>query len=209
MEEGKLSHIDPLLLEKMVLKKEDAPKLTSGKKVFGELEDLMNKGNPIDGILSAPNEILEHFNNIFPEIVESNEVGTYKDGLTCKIWNGNKKDITIELDPSPETNEEGGKDVYIGGPAALYAAAIQSQSAKDSCNVLYGHEGLVGLSNWKGSASYFHIRDAIPVYYWPDNHGAYPLYATFKHALQKKFIPQMYKKQVETCLLYTSPSPRD
>ena len=62
--------------------------------------------------------------------------------------------------------------------------------------MLYCHDGNRGASNWKGSASYFHIRDAIPVYYWPDNHGAFVLYATVKHWLQRWLDYASYAKDV-------------
>ena len=61
---------------------------------------------------------------------------------------------------------------------------------------MYGHDGRRGASNWKGSASYFHIRDSVPVYYWPDNHGAYTLYATAKHFIERKFFPKKYMADI-------------
>ena len=183
---------DPLFLGSVVLSKGDAPRLTSGHSMLSDLEDRGWAGRPVDTVLAAPPDILEHFGNIFPEIVESNHVGKFQGDDVWKTWKDNNNEITVELDPSPQVRCEEGRDVYIGGPAALFAATIQSRSDEDSSNVLYGHEGRVGLSNWKGSASYYHIRDAIPVYYWPDNHGAYVLYATVKHALQKTFMPAYY-----------------
>ena len=90
-----------------------------------------------------------------------------------------KNDSIEEIMESP-------KDVYVGGPAAVCAAALQAKFG-DGSDVLYFHDGQRGLSNWKGSASYFHVRDAVPVYYWPDNHGAYSIYVTAKHALQRRF----------------------
>jgi len=190
---------DPLFLGTVVLSKEDAPQLTSGSSILADLEDRMRTGRLVDNVLTAPPEILEHFGNIFPEIVESNHVGKFQGDDVWKTWTNNNNEITVELDRNPRVGSDAeGRDVYIGGPAALFAAAIQSRSGEDSSNVLYGHEGRAGLSNWKGSASYYHIRDAIPVYYWPDNHGAYVLYATVKHALQKTFLPDYYKKQVDT-----------
>lgn len=62
--------------------------------------------------------------------------------------------------------------------------------------IIYGHDGRRGASNWKGSASYFHIRDSVPVYYWPDNHGAYTLYSTAKHYIERKLFPQKYMKDI-------------
>ena len=87
------------------------------------------------------------------------------------------------------------KDIYVGGPAAVCAAAMQAKFG-DGANVLYFHDGQRGLSNWKGSASYFHVRDAVPVYYWPDNHGAYCIYITAKHALQRRIDPEGYMKEI-------------
>ena len=40
------------------------------------------------------------------------------------------------------------------------------------------------------------MRDAIPVYYWPDNHGAYTLYATVKHWVQRRLGYASYYKEV-------------
>ena len=73
---------------------------------------------------------------------------------------------------------------------------LKAKSGEDTADVLYCHDGNRGASNWKGSASYFHVRDAIPVYYWPDNHGAYTLYATVKHRLQRTFGYASYCREV-------------
>ena len=115
-----------------------------------------------------------------------------------------RSSIDIQLDPrfiedlndaadedgdAIEESMESPKDVYVGGPAAVCAAALQAQFGRGS-DVLYFHDGQRGLSNWKGSASYFHVRDAVPVYYWPDNHGAYSIYVTAKHALQRRINPE-------------------
>ena len=62
--------------------------------------------------------------------------------------------------------------------------------------IMYGHDGRRGASNWKGSASYFHIRDSVPVYYWPDNHGAYTLYATTKHFIERNFFIKKYMNDI-------------
>ena len=83
-------------------------------------------------------------------------------------------------------------DVYIGGPASAVAAALHAKSGQSTDRILYCHDGRREASNWKGSASYFHIRDSVPVYYWPDNHGAYTLYATLKHFYQKNFSYARY-----------------
>ena len=95
------------------------------------------------------------------------------------------------LDQTPLQMTDAAKDIYVGGPAAVCAAALQAKFGVGS-DVLYFHDGQRSLSNWKGSASYFHIRDAVPVYYWPDEHGAYCLYVTAKHAIQRFFDPKGY-----------------
>ena len=69
-------------------------------------------------------------------------------------------------------------------------------SGDSTSMIIYGHDGRRGASNWKGSASYFHIRDSVPVYYWPDNHGAYTLYATAKHFIQRNFFPKKYMADI-------------
>merc|ERR1719204_3049317 len=148
---------------------------------------------------------MKHFEEVFPEIYQSNDVG--KIGKeTFKMWNESSNNIRVELDVEAtaaavngSVMEEGRKfDVYIGGPAALTGAALQARSGHNPQNVLYGHDGRRGASNWKGSASYFHIRDAVPVYYWPDNHGAYTLYATAKHFVQRNLNTDKYLQEVST-----------
>ena len=72
----------------------------------------------------------------------------------------------------------------------------QASSGEDSCDVLYCHDGNRGAANWKGGASYFTVSDAIPVYYWPDNHGASILYSTAKHWLHRRLDYTSYCKDV-------------
>ena len=69
---------------------------------------------------------------------------------------------------------------------------------QSTSSIIYGHDGRRVASNWKGSASYFHIRDAVPVYYWPDNHGAYTIYATVKHFIERNFFSTKYFKDIAT-----------
>ena len=67
----------------------------------------------------------------------------------------------------------------------LISSSFKAKSGKDTSDVVYCHEGKREASNWKGGASYFTVMGAIPLYYWPDNHGACALYATVKHRLQR------------------------
>ena len=188
---------DPLYYGSYALENGQIPKLTSGHNVITELEQRLEDNKLLDEVLHAPDNIMDLFREIFPEVVDSNEIGTLSKE-TFKFWNPRQNEITIELDPSPDTDFGEGKDVYIGGPAALFSAAIQSKDKSSSTNVLYGHNGARGVSNWKGAASYHHIRDIIPVYYWPDNSGLYTIYATAKHFIQRNFSYSDYKQEIKT-----------
>ena len=106
---------------------------------------------------------------------------------------------------APPTEKQ---NVYIGGPAALFAAYTEAKTkqfqstntesyeAINGPKIAYYHNGSRGLSNWKGSANYFHVRDCVPVYYWKDNSGSYASYITMKHAMEKKLSPDTYYDQV-------------
>ena len=171
------------------------PKLTSGYSITTELERRLKNGTFLDDVLNAPDDVMELFREIFPEVVDSNKIGDLSQD-SFKLWKPTNNDIVIEADPTPDADFGTGKDVYIGGPAALFAAAIQSNDPSSASNVLYGHNGTKGASNWKGSASYHHIRDILPVYYWPDNAGTYTIYVTIKHWFQKHFAFEAYKKEI-------------
>ena len=140
---------------------------------------------------------MEHFATIFPEVIKSNETGTITPDKFC-LWKPGNNNITIELDTSSGDDIRQKYDVYIGGPASAVGAALQAKSGESTGNIIYGHDGRRVTSNWKGSASYFHIRDAVPVYYWPDNHGAYTIYATAKHFLERNFNTKKYFNDIAT-----------
>ena len=70
---------------------------------------------------------------------------------------------------------------------------LLSHSLGETTNkIVWGHDGRRGASNWKGGASYFVIRDSVPVYYWPSNHGAFALYDTAKDFIQRNFFFKEY-----------------
>lgn len=158
----------------------------------------------------GPDDTMKFFEQLFPELVESNCIGQLtKDSF--RSWASGGNEVLVELDNKPSSNLQGAKDIYVGGPAALFSATIQvlvtrktvfmtiflqAKSGEDVSDIVYCHDGNRGASNWKGSASYFHVRDAIPVYYWPDNHGAYTLYATMKHWIQRVCGYTGYYKEV-------------
>ena len=127
--------------------------------------------------------------------MESNQIGKQDPN---GIWADNV--VTIEEDRDDYTiNETSGErvDVYVGGPASLCAAAIQAKSDHGQ-QVLYAHDGQRGYSNWKGSASYFHIRDALPLYYWPGNNGISCIYITLKHAIERRLNLSKYIDEVKS-----------
>ena len=118
--------------------------------------------------------------------------------------------IEIELDTEADISSAKEQDVYIGGPTALFGAYMEAKTKQqrlkgttaetndltDTPQISYYHNGSRGLSNWKGSASYFHVRGCVPAYYWKDNAGTYALYITLKHALEKKLSLETYYDQV-------------
>ena len=61
---------------------------------------------------------------MFPEIAQSNSVGQLNK-KSFQIWEAGQNEVVVEMDPAPPQNLIGAKDVYVGGPAALFAAAIQ------------------------------------------------------------------------------------
>jgi len=171
--------------------------LESGEKIFEELIDHVETNTLVSDMLHGSDDVLQTFREIFPELVKSNDA-TFLTKDSFRTWEEGENDIIIQPDPDPRFEEyqpPNAKDIYIGGPAAAMAAVIQS-SGRESGRVQYINYGDKGASNWKGSASYYHIRDAIPVYYWPDNHGAYTLYATVKHFLESHCSPERYLKEV-------------
>lgn len=185
---------DPLYMGRMDY---DFPvPLGSGRKILGELRERVTSNKMVDDYLTAEPEVMDVFSRVFPEVVEWNDVGKMSQG-SFHLWKDNVNHLIIEPDTLPPADAALEHDVYIGGPAVLYGAAIQSQT-DESANVHYVHDGNRGASNWKGSASYYHVRDAIPVYYWPDNHGAYTLYASCKHWIERNFMPARYLKNVTT-----------
>ena len=67
---------------------------------------------------------MQFFESIFPEVMDSNSVAQLNKN-SFKSWSPGQNEVLVELDPSPPRNLEGAKDVYVGGPAALFSAAIQ------------------------------------------------------------------------------------
>jgi hypothetical protein len=186
---------DPIFYGQLNLSPSEKAKLYSGDKVVNKLNGLVYSNKPIDDVILPSEDVMQHFNQIFPEVGETNDTGKLnKDSFA--LWENNKNNINIELDSSTNRTIQPKYDVYIGGPASAVAAALHAKSGESTTKILYGHDGRRGASNWKGSASYFHIRDSVPVYYWPDNHGAYTLYATAKHFIQRNLFVKNYLNNI-------------
>ena len=184
------------------MKDGDVPQLTSGRIFKDHLDELLRDGGELKDIITAPDDVMKFFDQAFPEVVDSNQVGQMSQ-QDFELWKPENNVISVEFDTKPRANAPG-KDIYIGGPAALYAAALESETKqKTSLNstssapeILYGHNGSRGASNWKGSASYYHIVDTVPVYYWPDNTGVYVLLNTIRNGFKKAISPKKYKREV-------------
>ena len=193
---------DPLYYGEIQMKEGEVPQLNSGKVFRDHLDELLRDGKELKDIVTAPDHVMKFFDHAFPELVDSNDVGrmSQKD---FELWKPENNIISVEFDTKPRPDTPG-KDVYIGGPAALFAAALEAESKQktglDSTSsapeILYGHNGSRGTSNWKGSASYYHIVDTVPVYYWPDNTGAYVMANTIRNSFKKAISPEAYKKEV-------------
>lgn len=184
---------DPLHYGDITLDHLEEVKLDAGEHVIKKLNVLVKENEPIS-VIHGTDNTMKHFSKVFPEIVDTNEIGKLTED-SFALWEPGKNNITIGFDDGPEVQST--LDVYIGGPPTAVAAALHAKSDSPK-NILYCHDGRRGASNWKGSASYMHIRDSIPVYYWPDNHGAYTIYAAIKHFFHKRFAYDRYMSDVTT-----------
>jgi len=193
------SRYDPLVHPDIELSSTEIPTFTKGEKIVSDLYGKIDKNELITRPLEAQHETLSFFNKVFENVVETNEVGKLNDGHHWDTWDGKvKNEVTIERDHKDLKVSEKFTtplDVYVGGPATCFGAALQANSGDNAENILYVHDGARGSSNWKGSASYHHVHDAIPVYYWPNNHGIYSAYITAKHHFQRRFNLEGYKKR--------------
>ena len=129
---------------------------TSGKEIFLQLDKMMSKNETINSVLLGPQTTRDLFTSVFPDLVESNNIGK----ITPELWShwkaGNNEVTLEEEDEKPRSDlDDHGKDVYVGGPAALFSAALQARSGQDAGRVVYCHDGARATSNKKDSASYF------------------------------------------------------
>ena len=56
--------------------------------------------------------------------MESNCIGRLNDKWFTG-WESGQNEVVVELDQDPTHNLLGAKDIYVGGPAALFSAAVQ------------------------------------------------------------------------------------
>ena len=118
--------------------------------IIEELHRLSNANKSIEKLLFGPSDVLEHFNEIFPHLNITNKIGQVTDD-DFSSWTPGNNEISVELDQSAAKVFDKKSDVYIGGPAAMFAAVLQANSGEDTENILIGHDGVRGTSNWKGS----------------------------------------------------------
>ena len=98
-------------------------------KVVNELEKLVFNNKPINDVIVNSEDVMNHFEEIFPEVARSNDTGKLtKEAFS--LWENNKNNICIELDTSPLIMSQPKFDVYIGGPASAVAAALHAKSGE-------------------------------------------------------------------------------
>ena len=136
---------DPLYGGEVVLAKEDLVKFTSGQPVLEELERMVQNNKPIQSVIEAPPEVMNHFKTCFPTLVQSNEVGEINES---SLWSSNTAEenkVVVKMGHySPKDDLEEGYDIYIGGPAAAGGAALQAESGDNAKRIIYGHDARRG-----------------------------------------------------------------
>ena len=98
-------------------------------KVVNKLETLVFNNKSINDVIVNSEDVMNHFEQIFPEVARSNDTGKLtKEAFS--LWENNKNNICIELDTSPLIMSQPKFDVYIGGPASVVAAALHAKSGE-------------------------------------------------------------------------------
>ena len=77
--------MDPLYYGVKELKSDELVEFRSGEKVIKGLEQMVKDGRNLDQVLNCSPEVIEHFNEIFPEVVYTNETGAF-DTSMLKSW---------------------------------------------------------------------------------------------------------------------------
>ena len=190
---------DPVVFAKISINSADLPTFTGGRDIMEQLEGRTRKKRLIDDVINAPEQFVSFFGKIFPEVQKENNVGLNK-SEDMNIWRSGKNEINIEEDlyPPLRDNKDNIKwDVYVGGPAALFAAVLQARSEKPG-HLLYAHDGVRGVSNWKGSASTYITRDSLPLYYYSCYSAPRVIYSTLTDAVHRRVSYSSYLNKIET-----------
>ena len=66
---------------------------------MNELENLVLSNKPISDVILNTEDVMNHFEKIFPEVAKSNEIGRLPMDAFAK-WENNKNNIEIKLDSS-------------------------------------------------------------------------------------------------------------
>ena len=91
----------------------------------------MFKNKPINEVIVNSKDVMNHFDQIFPEVAKSNDTGKLTK-TAFALWENNKNNISIELDPNLNGKIHTKFDVYIGGPASAMAAALHAKSGEST-----------------------------------------------------------------------------
>ena len=91
----------------------------------------MFKNKPINEVIVNSKDVMNHFDQIFPEVAKSNDTGKLTK-TAFALWENNKNNISIELDPNLSGKIHTKFDVYIGGPASAMAAALHAKSGEST-----------------------------------------------------------------------------
>ena len=145
----------------------------TGKEYFKQLI-LTNKTSPFEKIYHAPLPVANAFRELFPNLVQSRGILESCATNHCNTLKNNNK-VVIKSGPVPQAskNDRVVDFLGIGGPTAAVASALAKAGGKeDVLHTYYTRRG----SNFDGSAYYYHIRDAFPVYVNSVNRGPYCVY---------------------------------
>ena len=187
---------DPRTFPQIGLTAADLPSFTSGHAIINELETRTRQKRMLDEVIHGPDDISKFFEKVFPEVHRHQNVGENKTS-DYKLWEEGENVITVEEDCDPDSVDEKKWDVYVGGPAAIFGAVIQAQS-QDGHKVLYAHDGLRGISNWKGSASCYVPCTICPQYYGFDSNGLNVAFRTLIDGIHRRLHYSSYLNKVKT-----------
>ena len=82
----------------MEVQPEQMASLTSGKRIFSQLDKMISKNQAINSVILGPEATTDLFTTVFPDIVESNSVGKIT-ADTWSHWKPGNNEVTLEEDP--------------------------------------------------------------------------------------------------------------